>query len=63
MKRKEAIEILVKSSIRFHNGVGLGISTGITDKDRDQIEEAVKIIWLYLYGHKMTASEWYNTHM
>ncbi len=63
MTRKETIETLMKYAIRFHNGVGLGISTGITDKDREKIKEAVKTIWPYLYGHKINPNEWYNTHM
>jgi hypothetical protein len=63
MTRKEATKILMESAIRFHNGVGLGISTGITDKDRDLIEEAVKVIWPYLYGRKITEGEWWNLHM
>jgi hypothetical protein len=63
MTKKEAIEILMNGAIRFHNGVGLGISTGITDKDRERIKEAVRYIWEYLYGHKITKSEYYNTHM
>lgn len=63
MKKKEAIEILTKAAIRFHNGVGLGISTGITEKDRSEIKLAVKTIWPYLYGRKMTNSDYYNTHM
>ncbi len=63
MTKKEAIKILMEGAIRFHNGVGLGISTGITNKDRDLIKEAVKTIWPYLYGHKITPSEWYNTHL
>ena len=63
MKKKEAIKILMNGAIGFHNGVGLGISTGITNKDRDQIKEAVKVIWPYLYGHKITKSEWFNLHL
>ena len=63
MTKKEAIEILMNMAVRFHNGVGLGISTGITEKDRNQIKEAVKFIWPYLYGHKITNSEWFNLGM
>jgi len=63
MSRKEAVEILINMSIRFHNGVGLGISTGITDKDRDLIKKAVKTMWPYIHGHKMSSSEYFNTHM
>ena len=63
MTRKEAVEILKNAALRFHNGVGRGISTGITEKDRELIREAVKVIWPYLYGHKITDSEWYNMHM
>jgi hypothetical protein len=63
MEKKEAIEILMKGAIRFSNGVGLGISTGITSKDRKEIWEAVHIIWPYLYGHKITKAEEFNTHL
>ena len=63
MSRKEATEILMRMSVRFHNGVGLGISTGITQKDRDMIKEAVEVIWPYLYGHKIKSNEWFNLHM
>jgi len=60
MKKKEATEILMKMAVRFHNGVGLGISTGITNNDRSKIIEAVECIWPYLYGHKITSSERFN---
>jgi len=63
MKKKEAIEILMNGAMQFSKGVGLGISTGITDKDRKEIWEAVHVIWPYLYGHKMTYSEEFNTHL
>ena len=63
MEKKEAIEILMKGAIRFSNGVGLGISTGITSRDRKQIADAVKRIWPYLYGRKINKAEWYNTHL
>jgi len=63
MTKKQATEILLKAAIRFHNGVGLGISTGITNKDRDEIKEAVKKIWPYLYKYEITDNEWWNLHM
>ena len=60
MKRKEATEILMKMAFRFKQGVGLGISNDITERDRTLITEAIETIWPYLYGRKITSSDWFS---
>jgi hypothetical protein len=63
ISKKEATKLLMEYAVRFHNGVGLGINTGITQKDRELIEESVKTIWPYLYGHKINQHEWFNLNL
>ena len=63
MTKKQAIQNLIKYSARFSVGVGLGISTGVTDQDRMIIRKSIIKMYKYGFDTEITESILFNLNI